>query len=183
MLYRVIYYLYTYIYIFKYYYRVKSLRAFIIFLFFRNYCHSFIPKRREWTSLTTTTQPTPPPTIFTTTCRYTSLSTPHLTMYIVCTISHLHEIEVLLFHLTIGCLEANNKWFSSPRLTLSCSYKYQSWYILYIVLAKSVKFALYEVMMWFTWIAYIDYMNNILFYLFIYLLLMRTLTQFRRWRV
>lgn len=29
----------------------------------------------------------------------------------------------------------------------------------------------------------IDYMNNILFYLFIYLLLMRTLTQFRRWRV
>lgn len=99
---------------------------FFFFFFFRNYCHSFIPKRREWTSLTTTTQPTPPPTIFTTTCRYTSLSTPHLTMYIVCTISHLHEIEVLLFHLTIGCLKANNKWFSSLRLALSCSYKYQT---------------------------------------------------------
>lgn len=133
-----------------------------MFFFFRNYCHSFIQKRREWTSLTTTTQPTPPPTIFTTTCRYTSLSTPHLTMYIVCTISHLHEIEVLLFHLTIGCLKANNKWFSSLRLRSLLFLQISNWYILYIVSAKPVKFALYEVM-WFTWIAYINNIHNRLY--------------------
>lgn len=92
-------------------------------LCFRNYCHSFTPNQHEWTSRTTTIRPTPRLTTFITTCRYTNLSMPHLTTYIVRTITHLHKIELVLYHLTTGCLQGSNKRFSSAILCCSCQYQ------------------------------------------------------------
>lgn len=136
-------------------------------LCFRSYCHSFTPNQHEWTSRTTTIQPTPRLTTFITTCRYTNLSMPHLTTYIVRTITHLHKIEVVLYHLTTGCLQGNNKRFSNAILCCSCEYQNDT---LCIVSIKSAKCAR-------------EYMGlrdlrELIPFLFSFFFLLRTLTSF-----
>lgn len=136
-------------------------------LCFRNYCHSFTPNQHEWTSRTTTIRPTPRLTTFITTCRYTNLSMPHLTTYIVRTITHLHKIEVVLYHLTTGCLQGNNKRFSNAILCCSCEYQNDT---LCIVSIKSTKRAR-------------EYMGlrdlrELIPFLFSFFSLLRTLTSF-----
>lgn len=107
-------------------------------------------------------------------------------MCIVRTISHLHEIEVLLFHLTIGCLKANIINDSrAPPLSLSLvltNINPSSWITscVYPVLGKIKPSLRFTRLRFAIYMNPIDYTNNILFYLFIYLL-MRTLTRFRRW--
>lgn len=101
-------------------------------------------------------------------------------MYIVRTISHLHEIEVLLFHLTIGCLKANvinDSRAPPPRLTLFLSLLFLRISILllgshpvYILcLAKSSQVcALRGYDLRFTWIPSIIRIIFFFIYLFIY---------------